>query len=646
MHKALRVVVIGNNSFYLPLQKLLNELFGGVVMKKWKICLFSIISTVAIALKLNEQYGTNPYVLMAPGLRKISNFLLMFLDSLKYDNAICFLIFIFCLLFFHLEYFSDVKYHPFTGVCALVIAVLRSGSELFLLEEDLSYLNITAVQIKFVVKVLGYTVLLWHILIAFGKTLPKIITTSHEDISFGKSVLIMGCGLLPNLIIRYPGAICWDAWYEIYMYRTNQINAHHPMIYTLLLGKIISIFEEFGMANLGLFLIVTVQYFMLVLVFAYSITLMNRMHISNKWKWITMALCIFNPNIAGYIGVVMYDIPYTASMLLVMFLIIDYCIDVEKFERNWKKLLLLIPAILGAWNFRKNGPYVVIPAIIALAIILIVRKQLIGKKYFSKFILVATVSCILAAGADSLMIKTTNAGPDDAGSALSIPLQQTARICQKYDNEISKKDKEILRSVLDYDSMISIYNQRISDPVKSCLRNDATREEMRAYFKVWMKLVIKHPLTALSATWGQNFYFFTPEITSTSIYQDTVRCYEIAGEIRYDTWTVYYEPIFTEPNVLYNWKRLATTIYYFMMNSPVLGMISNLAMQTFLFILSLWAILRRHEWVKLAYFIPMIFVILIGIAAPVIHGHMRYVFVLFYAMPVTVAFAAWESKEK
>jgi hypothetical protein len=611
-------------------------------MKTWKKWLISAAATVAAALDLTEQHGFNPYGITGQLFQRIFNALVIFLDSLQYDNAVILMIFLLIFGFLYLPCFKNVKYDWFTGLAAFVIAFFRAGSELFLGGSDLTDLLISIVFLKFVVKVLGYTLLLVHVLIAFGAALPKLIPEHREEISFRKSALVIGLGLLPNLIIRYPGAICWDSWYQIYMVRSGEYTVHHQIFYTLLLGKTIAFFEKLGSANLGLFLVVSVQYAALVLVFAYGVTLMNRMNISNKWKWITIALCILNPYIAGYIGVVNYDFPYATCILLVLFLIVDYWLDAAAFVASPKKLILLAVGIFCAWNLRKNGSYMLVLTLLVLMIALAVRKELIGRRFVNRFVLVAVASCIVAAGADSLMIRATNASADDIGSALSIPLQQMARICSEYDSEISAEDKETINRFLEYDRMITSYNPRISDPIKNCVRDDATKEEMIAFFKVWLKLAGKYPLTALSATYAQNYYFFTPETSSASVYQDTQVGYELGVEVRYGEWMSYFKTFFDEPEVLNDWKRLSTGVYVFLMTCPVIGASANLAIQTYIFLFLLWAVLHRREWRKLTYFIPLCLVILIAVAAPVIQGHLRYVFVMFYAMPFTVAAAAWK----
>jgi hypothetical protein len=611
-------------------------------MKTWKKWLISAAATVAAALDLTEQHGFNPYGITGLLFQRIFNALVIFLDSLQYDNAVILMIFLLIFGFLHLPCFKNVKYDWFTGLAAFVIAFLRAGSELFLGGSDLTCLLIPIVFLKFAVKVLGYTLLFEHVLLAFGAALPKLTAEHREEISFRKSALVIGLGLLPNLIIRYPGASCWDAWYQLYMVRTGEYSAHHPMLYTLLLGKTVLFFEKLGSANLGLFVVVSIQYVALVLVFAYGITLMNRMNISNKWKWITMALCIFNPYIAAYIGLANYDFPYNVCMLLVLFMVLDYWIDAKAFVTSKKKLILLAVGVFGAWNLRKNGPYMLVPTLLVLMIALAVRKELVGRRFVNRFVLVAVASCIVAAGADSLMVKATNASPDDIGSAFSIPLQQMARICISYDSVISSEDKETINRFLEYDVMITSYDPRISDPIKSCVREDSTKEEMIAFFKVWLKLACKYPLTALSATYAQNYYFFTPETTSPSVYQDTQVGYELGLAVSNKDWISRSNISFEKPEVLNDWKRLSTGIYVFLMTCPVIGAPANLAIQTYIFLFLLWAVLHKREWRKLTYFIPMCLVILIAVAAPVIQGHLRYVFVLFYALPFTVAVAAWK----
>ena len=81
-------------------------------------------------------------------------------------------------------------------------------------------------------------------------------------------------GWLPNIIIKYPGAMCWDTWDMLFCYRTGySLNAQHSAFYSLLLGYSVTFFERLGHADWGLWLLILGQYLLYVLAFGYSLQL-------------------------------------------------------------------------------------------------------------------------------------------------------------------------------------------------------------------------------------------------------------------------------------------------------------------------------------------------------------------------------------
>jgi hypothetical protein len=127
-----------------------------------------------------------------------------------------------------------------------------------------------------------------------------------------------------------------------------------------------------------------------------------------------------------------------------------------------------------------------------------------------------------------------------------------------------------------------------------------------------------------------------------SIYQDTDTQIERGETIVISDWTVFYEPIFTEKQGLYNWKRFATAVYTFLHSVPVLNVMSSVSIYTYLLLVLLCYVIVKKQWTKLILLTPVLLIVLIAVAAPAILGHPRYVFPMIYAMPAVMVFCARE----
>lgn len=605
-----------------------------------KILCFSFLTAFAFFLNYQIVEPENTFELTNRGLIRLFKLMVAILDSVAFDQVVCMVVLVSLIAYYRTVTKPDMAAIP-GGMCipAVILALLRAGSELFKAGEDLTSLAAErSLAAKFVIKNVGYTVFFFYLIKAFCHLLSQLETASR-CLSFGKYAGLFAVGWLPNLIIRYPGAICWDAWAQLYTYRIGKVSAHAPLAYTVLIGKVIAVFEKLGNAGIGLFLLVTLQYIALVCVFAYMFCLIGRLQMHRYVRSFFLVSAILNPYITAYIGVLMYDLPYTAMVTLFICCMVDLLTDTDAFLQCKGKQVLLATAIIGSWVLRKNGPYVILCTVIVFGIYVVSRH-----KKLRKVAVVMAAACVCAIGINGVLNIVYKPSPDSRSSALSLPLQQLARVCARYDKEISDADKEIIDKVVSYDDMILDYNARISDPIKNDFKDEATNAELAACMKVWLKLLAKHPLTCLSATWEQNYYFFMPEIGNMSVYQDTNTQIEQGLSISIKDWTVYYEDIFEEPTQLTDWKRFATAVYTFMQTAPIINAISSVPLYTYLLLLLICYVIVKRQWRKMIVLVPSMMVVLIAVAAPVILGHPRYVFPMIYAMPVVVSYCAWSSK--
>ena len=90
--------------------------------------------------------------------------------------------------------------------------------------------------------------------------LQKVCTFLFEKGTFVKALLVMTICWLPQIIIRYPGAMPIDSEVCIFQYYgLRKYTTQHPIIYTQLLGHFSDLGNALGNVSVGLFLLILLQ---------------------------------------------------------------------------------------------------------------------------------------------------------------------------------------------------------------------------------------------------------------------------------------------------------------------------------------------------------------------------------------------------
>ena len=124
--------------------------------------------------------------------------------------------------------------------------------------------------------------------------------------------------------------------------------------------------------------------------------------------------------------------------------------------------------------------------------------------------------------------------------------------------------------------------------------------------------------------------------SNTAFYRD----YNIAYELDkcYGGGGTVIEGLFTSPESL---KEAKDTVIYFckgMLLSPVISAVWNIACCTILLLVLVFMALVKKRSDSLCYLMPLLSILLITIAGPVIYGHPRYMFPVILALPFVLIF--------
>lgn len=448
---------------------------------------------------------------------------------------------------------------------------------------------------------------------------------------FAKSVLILTVIWLPQLMIRYPGSLPVDGANGLLRYYgTRKYTTQHPVIHSLLIGKCTDIGFALKSPELGLFLFVLLQTAAMILVLAYTIHVMNKLRIP-RW-FITFSLLLFFilPVFSGYTSTILQDIPYTIAILLFVDELACHLFLPET-HRSVKHYLFIAAAVLGSF-FRYNGLYVIL---VVLFFMIIYELFMIIKKKQRVFISAAVILSVfipLCSGKAGLeyLEKRLEAENVSSRAMLALPMQQTARCFAVNSDSISDDIYQGIRSVLDWEASEyrEIYNPLSFDSIKGGFKNDATSEEIAAFLKSWLKLLIQYPDDCISATLAQNYCLFSPTITP-------VRYYDKVADNLKKCNTRDFSSVYEESSSLHSALDKNLTMWYrFFCCFPVTGLLVTRGIYIFLLLaLCLYALFDKN-YSYLILCIPSLITLAITFVGPTAYTHQRYTFPILYCMPL------------
>lgn len=488
--------------------------------------------------------------------------------------------------------------------------------------------------IKTMLLILGYWMFyLYAASLLYGFSKERIINKSKVGTKFFgaqpflRPFLTILVVWIPQVIVKYPGAMCYDSYYQLYQYFGLQpFTSHHPPFHTWLIGSFAWMGKRLGSMEAGIFLFVLLQTICFVAILSYTFCLLQKWKVPAPYRALLLILYCTVPYYGGYTGVVIKDVPYAMSFLLYTVCVTELIESTEQYCRSKKELGLYILSAALVMLFRNNGVYVVLPMTFALLLYFGIRYKK-NRKMAGLVISLLLLPVIAYYLINHMLISVYDIEKGSKREMLSIPFQQTARYVRDYGEEITEEEKVAIDAVLSYDTIGERYDPRISDPVKGTYREEATREELSAYFHVWWQQFLKHPRVYWEATCSSIYGLFSPNVDNYLYYEDTENNFDEEQLLSLKS-----------PEGLEDKRQETVMVYKLLHEVPGLSLFSNIGFYVII-VTFLAAFLIKEKWYRyLILLIPNALSIAIGIASPVILGHPRYLFPVVYTVPILFLF--------
>lgn len=464
------------------------------------------------------------------------SWLILCLISLVYDaptNCISFnpntynifTILIFCGIYI-LLYKTSLEYKNSNTrlfVCSSILAIIFS---IFYVFGDLAntYYNTQLPIISkklilyLVLKLVSYSILFFGIITLINKLVYKKANEVRKEESIVKKyfqdnkksiflvALIVFIVFIFYFLHFYPGIMQYDAIdsLNIITGKTNMTN-HHPVLWTLLLGAFFEIgYNIFNNGNIGIAMYTIFQMIIVSFTISYTIYYMAKRKIGIKWRVLTLLFFILNPIICIQAVRVEKSVLFAAFTILVSLQIIELTLNTKEFLKSKKNIILFMIYVLLMCLLRNNGIYAIVLTFIIIAIV--------KRKYFGKICLVFLVPIILYFIIQGPIFNLCKVVPGEFKEALSIPIQQFARVAKYEGNNISAEEKEQIERYcnMTIEEISEQYNPIVSDPIKSNFIEEYALNDKMGIIKLYLHFTVKYPKITLESLLFNTFGYYYP----------------------------------------------------------------------------------------------------------------------------------------
>lgn len=368
--------------------------------------------------------------------------------------------------------------------------------------------------VKACIVVLGYSALFYPALFLLQEKLRQVALAVGKG---GENKFSEGKGLnrlkvsgflflcwLPYLIVFYPGTTTYDAGTMLEQYfGYAPLTNHHPYLQILFIGLFVQVGHACGSGAAGMFVYVLLQVFAFIVVLTYMADVLWRAGAGRRVIGILLMIYGFCPIFPIYAIAVGKNINFSIVALLLTLFLFEAAVWEEAFAHSKVKMALLPVLLILLCLFRNEGIAYVIGCLPCFLAVMKGHRKMI----FSIFISVFTFIILWF----RWFLPFAGVENGSVAEGLSLPFVQTAR-CVYYDGKnMPEEERAAIDAVLQFDTLASRYVPESSDNVKRYYNNDATREELLAYCKVYLKQFTVYPLVYVDAALNKCYGYFCPD---------------------------------------------------------------------------------------------------------------------------------------
>lgn len=559
--------------------------------------LIAIIVTFAININMNKD--------------------LSFTQSFNGNSIVYLMIFILIyLLFKDIESIKNKRLTICSMILAIILALCETIGSSILINGDIT----SIFSVKGLVNFVGFSLLIYGIIYKLFSLLEnkdminkdiKIFTNNKKSffIIWG-SIFILW---IPYFLKHYPGICSPDSMDQILQsLGMNELTNHHPIFHTLFVSIAINIGGKLGSYITGVAIYSIFQMLVLSAIFSFTIYYMATRNVDIRIRVVSLLFFALYPINSIYSVTMWKDILFSGVILLFIIALSEVVFNQEKFMSSKIKNVLLIFSMILVILFKNNGIYIVVLSLPFLFII--------AKKYYKRLLVCSVVVItfyMIWNGPVLNLLKVKEGSPREA---LSIPVQQIARIVKNHGEVLTDKEKENINKYLPLEKLPELYVPTLSDNVKNSLNDEEFKKDKGTFVKIWAGLVLKYPITSVESFIEGSYGYWYPEYTYWTY---------LTGIENYSDIDLHPQKLI-ESNTINFIERIVKN-----RSIPVISMIFSMGCAFWVLLTSAMYCIYTKKYTRLLSYLPILVLWLTCLASPV-SGEYRYIYAMFIALPLLI----------
>ena len=190
--------------------------------------------------------------------------------------------------------------------------------------------------------------------------------------------------------------------------------------------------------------------------------------------------------------------------------------DAEKAPASTKSMFDMVIFLASStlmMMLRNNGLYAYTATALIIVIVFIVdrrHRSASSNRITARLLILMVLSIVLSLGGTRILKLATGATDGEHQEMLTVPIQQLART-YTYSPEAFTPDEEALLKAFIPEDYLTTYSPRISDVLKSGFDNQYYESHRALFYKLWLTIGARRPLTYLNAHLGTAYGYIYPD---------------------------------------------------------------------------------------------------------------------------------------
>lgn len=367
----------------------------------------------------------------------------------------------------------------------------------------------------------------------------RLVLGAFDRHPFAAPALVLALCWLPVLVGYAPALFMWDTntqilqWFGLPNHISSSVDLldssvlltqHHPPLHTALVGLCVQAgISLAGSENLGIFIYAVLQWIVDILAISWAFRIAQIVGAPRAPRFVALGFIALVPAYSNYSVLVTKDVLFASALLLfaieLVYLVFCAASSDGRIAFSRRHAVLLVAGALGAALLRSGMIVAVAGGALAATLLLWRMQRRLAREGLRpvsarSLLRIPLIALALVIAANLLLARVVYPAlaitPSSKREALSIPMQQVARFMRDRPDAVQPEDLRAIDRVLDAPSLARLYDPSKSDPVKATYKEQASSDDLSAFWQTWARLFARDPGCFISATAANYYGYFYP----------------------------------------------------------------------------------------------------------------------------------------